>query len=126
MNIQNLISSQANIQDWQAKSTIKLLEEGGTVPFISRYRKENTGGLDEVQILNVKTLLGQFKELEKRKKSILKSITDQGKLTDDLQDRIKKCIESNSLEDIYLPFKQKRKTKASVARANGKNFNVSK
>jgi uncharacterized protein len=119
MNIQNLISSQANIQDWQAKSTIKLLEEGGTVPFISRYRKENTGGLDEVQILNVKTLLGQFKELEKRKKSILKSITDQGKLTDDLQDRIKKCIESNSLEDIYLPFKQKRKTKASVARENG-------
>jgi len=119
MNVQNLISTQANIQDWQAKSTIELLEEGGTVPFISRYRKEKTGGLDEVQIMTVKTLLAQFNELEKRKKSIVKSIKEQGKLTDDLHGRIKNCVESNALEDIYLPYKQKRKTKASVARENG-------
>jgi len=119
MNINELISKQINIKDWQAKSTIALLEEGGTVPFISRYRKERTGGLDEVQILDVKTLLAKLKELEKRKKTIVKSIQEQGKLTDDLQSRIRSCYDSNALEDIYLPFKQKRKTKASVARENG-------
>ena len=103
----------------QVLNTIKLLEEGGTVPFISRYRKEMTEGLDEVQITGVRDRLEQLQELDKRKAAILKSIESQGKLNDDLREKIKRAETMTVLEDIYLPYKPKRKTRATVAREKG-------
>ena len=100
-------------------NTLTLLDEGCTIPFISRYRKERTGGLNEVQIMQIADMNDRMKELEKRKETILKTITEQGKLTDELKKRIDECWESTELEDIYLPFKPKRRTRAQVAREQG-------
>ena len=100
-------------------NTLTLLDEGCTIPFISRYRKERTGGLDEVQIGQIADMNQRMKELEKRKETIVKTITEQGKMTDELQRRISECWEPTELEDIYLPFKPKRRTRASVAREQG-------
>lgn len=101
------------------KNLITLLEDGATIPFIARYRKEMTGGMDEVEIGNLKELYEQYKELEKRKKSLLESVSQQEKLTPALEKQIKECTELRTLEDIYLPFKPKKQTKASKARAKG-------
>ncbi|WP_340110904.1 Tex family protein [Maribellus mangrovi] len=103
----------------QVNNTIALLEEGATVPFISRYRKERTGSLDEVQVLDIKEQNEKFKELEKRKETILKTIGEQEKLTPELQSRIENCYDPVELEDIYLPYKPKRRTKATMAREKG-------
>ena len=119
MNPIEQLSKQLNIPAKQVQKTIQLLEEGGTVPFISRYRKEQTGGLDEVQILDIKNGLEKLKELEKRKLTIIKAIDEQELLTDEIRVLIEKASSLTELEDIYLPFKKKRKTKASVARENG-------
>jgi uncharacterized protein len=100
-------------------ATIELLDEGGTVPFIARYRKEATGNLDEVQIRNIEEKLAYFRELVSRKETILASIAEQGKLTDDLKARIEKTLEKSELEDLYLPYKPKRRTKAMIAREKG-------
>jgi len=100
-------------------ATIELLDEGGTVPFIARYRKEVTGNLDEVQIRAIEEKLAYFRELVSRKETILASIAEQGKLTDDLKARIDKTIEKSELEDLYLPYKPKRRTKAMIAREKG-------
>ena len=100
-------------------NTLTLLDEGCTIPFISRYRKERTGGLNEVQIMQIADMNDRMKELEKRKETIVKTITEQGKLTDELKKRIEECWESTELEDIYLPFKPKRRTRAQVAREQG-------
>src|ERR1700728_2926022 len=100
-------------------ATIELLDEGGTVPFIARYRKEATGNLDEVQIRAIEEKLAYFRELEERRETILASIGEQGKLTDELKVRIETVIEKNELEDLYLPFKPKRRTKATIAREKG-------
>jgi protein Tex len=100
-------------------ATIELLDEGGTVPFIARYRKEVTGNLDEVQIRNIEEKLAYFRELVSRKETILASIAEQGKLTDDLKARIEKTLEKSELEDLYLPYKPKRRTKAMIAREKG-------
>jgi protein Tex len=100
-------------------STIELLDAGGTVPFIARYRKEVTGNLDEVQIRNIEEKLLYFRELEDRKAAILASIEEQGKLTDDLKARIEASLEKSEIEDLYLPFKPKRRTKATIAREKG-------
>lgn len=100
-------------------STLELLDAGATIPFIARYRKEWTGNLDELQIEEIKKASDKYKELEKRKETILKSIEEQGKLTDDLKNKIIDCDDSVLLEDIYLPFKQKRTTKGSQAKAKG-------
>ena len=100
-------------------ATIELLDEGGTVPFIARYRKEATGNLDEVQIRNIEEKLAYFRELVSRKETILASIAEQGKLTDDLKSRIEKTLEKSELEDLYLPYKPKRRTKAMIAREKG-------
>lgn len=100
-------------------ATIGLLDEGGTVPFIARYRKEVTGNLDEVEIRAVEEKLGYFRELEERKQTVLASIEEQGKLTPELRARIEATLEKNELEDLYLPFKPKRRTKASIAREKG-------
>jgi uncharacterized protein len=100
-------------------SVIELLDDGGTVPFIARYRKEATGNLDEVQIRAIEEKLAYFRELEERRASILASIAEQGKLTDELKARIEAVLEKNELEDLYLPYKPKRRTKASIAREKG-------
>jgi uncharacterized protein len=100
-------------------NTLTLLDEGCTIPFISRYRKERTGGLNEVQIMQIADMNLRMKELEKRKETILKTITEQGKLTDELQHRINECWDATELEDIYLPYKPKRRTRAQVAREQG-------
>lgn len=101
------------------ENTIELLEEGATVPFISRYRKERTGGMDEVQIRLIQDLIQKYTELEKRRETILKAIEEQGKLTDYLKNKITSTYDSTELEDIYLPYKRKRKTRASVAKEKG-------
>ena len=113
------LSKELNIPIKQVEKTIRLIEEGGTVPFISRYRKEQTGGLDEVQILDIKNGLEKLKELEKRKQTILKAIDEQELLTNEIKRLIENSTSLTELEDIYLPFKKKRKTKASEAREKG-------
>ena len=101
------------------ENTLKLLDEGCTIPFISRYRKERTGGLDEVQITAISNRLEQLQEIAKRKDTVVKTITEQQKMTPELQKRIDDCWESTVLEDIYLPYKPKRRTRAQVAREQG-------
>lgn len=114
-----LITRDAGLGPRAVENTIKLLGEGATIPFISRYRKEATGGLDEVQIDQIATSMGRFLELEKRKATILTAIEAQGKLTDELRKRIEASWDATELEDIYLPYKQKRRTRAQVAREAG-------
>ena len=114
-----IISGKLGIEHRKVANTVKLLEDGATVPFISRYRKEATGSLDEVAIMNISTLLGQLEELDKRRRYILESIEASGALTPELSSRIMACDDATTLEDIYLPFKPKRRTKAEVARNNG-------
>src|ERR1700721_4322502 len=100
-------------------AVIKLLDEGGTVPFIARYRKEATGNLDEVQIRDIEKKLAYFRDLAERRETILASIAEQGKLTDELKGRIEATLDKNELEDLYLPYKPKRRTKATIAREKG-------
>src|SRR6188472_4119007 len=100
-------------------AVIELLDEGATVPFIARYRKEVTGNLDEVQIRDIQEKLEYFRELEDRKETDLESIESQGKLTPELKARILASLEKTELEDLYLPYKPKRRTKASIAREKG-------
>lgn len=119
MTIKDLISSALNIKASQIEKTIELLDSGATIPFISRYRKEVTGGLDEVQIGAIKEQNDKFNELIKRKETILKSIEEQEKLTPELKTRIENCWISSELEDIYLPYKPKRQTRAEIARKKG-------
>lgn len=114
-----MISDLLGISEKQIKSTLQLLEEGATIPFISRYRKEATGGLDEVQIEQIKEQNDKFCETAKRKETILNTINEQGKLTDDLRQRIEQSWNPTELEDIYLPYKPKRRTRAEVARQKG-------
>ncbi len=115
----SLIAKQLGISEKQVKNTADLLGSGNTIPFISRYRKETTGNLDEVQIGNINELVQYFEELNKRKETILNTIEEQGNLTTELADKIATCWESNALEDMYLPYKPKRKTKGQTAKANG-------
>lgn len=117
--IHSYISKQLNIALKSVENTVRLFEEGATIPFISRYRKEVTGGLDEVQIGNIKSWNEKYLELEKRKDFILKTIESQEKLTPELADQIKECWDSTALEDIYLPFRPKRQTRAEIARKKG-------
>ncbi|MFY9854381.1 MAG: Tex-like N-terminal domain-containing protein, partial [Terracidiphilus sp.] len=100
-------------------AVIELLDEGGTVPFIARYRKEATGNLDEVQILAIEESLAYFRDLVSRRETILASIAEQGKLTDELKARIEATLDKAELEDLYLPYKPKRRTKATIAREKG-------
>ena len=114
-----MIATALNIAVRQVENTLSLLEGGATIPFISRYRKEVTGGLDEVQIGEIKEQYEKFTDIAKRKETILKTIEEQGKLTTDLKKRIEACWDATELEDIYLPYKPKRKTRAEVARQKG-------
>ncbi len=117
--ILKLISKQLSLPLAGSLATIKLLDEGGTVPFIARYRKEQTGNLDEVAIDAIAERLTYFRELEDRRATVLRSIEEQGKLTDDLRAQINGVTDKSELEDLYLPYKPKRRTKATIAREKG-------
>lgn len=114
-----LIADALNIQERAVANTIALIDEGCTIPFISRYRKERTGGLDEVQIAAISDKYEKLHEIQKRKETVVKTITDLGKMTPDLNQRIEACWDATVLEDIYLPYKPKRRTRAQVAREQG-------
>ena len=113
------IASELNISSKQVSDTVSLLEEGGTVPFIARYRKEATGSLDEVQIAAIRDRIEQLRELDKRREAILKSMTDQNVLTPELKAKVDSALTLSELEDIYLPYKPKRRTKATIAKEKG-------
>ncbi len=117
--ITKIIAQQLHLPETGVENTIALLDLGCTIPFIARYRKERTGNLNEVQIGQIADAYDKLKELEKRKETILKTISEQGKLTDELEKRIKDCWEATVLEDLYLPYKPKRRTRAQVAREQG-------
>ena len=114
-----IIATMLKLPEHRVNNTLKLLQGGATIPFISRYRKEATGGLDEVQIGEIQTNYEKLSETAKRKETILNTIREQGKLTDELQSRINNCWNATELEDIYLPYKPKRKTRADAARQKG-------
>ena len=117
--ISRLIAQRLNLSEKYVTATLLLLEEGCTIPFIARYRKERTGGLDEVQIAAIGEQNERLKETARRKETIIKTITELGKLTPELQQRIEQCWDATELEDIYLPYRPKRRTRAQVAREHG-------
>ena len=108
-----------SVKEWQVEHCIELLAEGATVPFISRYRKERTGQLDEVQVAEIKHWFLKFEELDKRKEAVVKSISEQGKLTPALEKLGGECIAMQDLEDLYLPYRPKRRTRAAMAKEKG-------
>lgn len=113
------IAEELGVKIWQVENTVELLSQGATVPFISRYRKERTGSLDEVEIAQIKHLAEGFDVMEKRKEGILETIGEAGALTEELRKQIEECTESNVLEDLYLPFRPKRRTRATAAKEAG-------
>lgn len=113
------IAHRLGVKAWQVENCEKLFEEGSTIPFISRYRKERTGGLDDVAVAEIRHWTDVFNEMEKRKETILGTISQAGALTDKLKGRIEKCVDSRELEDLYLPFRPKRRTRATVAKEAG-------
>lgn len=119
MQVSEIIAKQTGLRQRQVENTIQLLSTGATIPFISRYRKEATGGLNEVQVAQVKEMNDRLEELVKRREYIIQTIEEQGKLTDELKLRISDCWDATMLEDLYLPFKPKRKTRAEAARKKG-------
>ena len=119
INYNKVVATELGIREQQVEATINLLDEGATIPFISRYRKEITGTLDEVQVAGIRDRITQLRELDKRRDAILKSLEEMGKLTDELKEKIEKAESLTVLEDLYLPYRPKRKTKASVAKEKG-------
>ena len=113
------ITKELSLKNVAVNNTIELFEGGATIPFIARYRKEKTGGLDEIEIRSVSERLDYYKELEKRKETILNTIESQGKLTPELKEKILVCTDKTILEDIYLPYKPKKTTRATVAKNKG-------
>ena len=113
------IAERLQLREWQVENCADLFEEGGTIPFISRYRKEKTGGMDDAAVAEVKHWIDVFSEMEKRKETILKTIGEAGALTDELRTRIENTVDSTELEDLYLPWRPKRRTRATAARELG-------
>ena len=113
------IAARLDVKDWQVENCVSLFEEGATIPFISRYRKERTGGLDDVAVAEIRHWADVYAEMEKRKSTVLETISQAGALTSELQSVIERCTDSRELEDIYLPFKPKRRTRATAAREAG-------
>ena len=113
------IATRIGVREWQVENCIKLFEEGATIPFISRYRKERTGGLDEVAVAEIRHWADVFNEMDKRKSTIIETIASAGALTDELERRIEICVDSRELEDLYLPYKPKRRTRAVAAKEAG-------
>jgi uncharacterized protein len=114
-----LIAKKLGLHDWQVENTIRLMDGGATIPFISRYRKEMTGSLDEVQLMHIKDEYDRLKELDARKEAVIKSIEEQEKMTPEIRNKIDAAITMAELEDIYLPFRPKRRTRATIAREKG-------
>lgn len=119
LDINKNIAQELNIRQNSVNNTVELLKDGATIPFIARYRKEKTDGLDETQIKNIKERFDYYVELQKRKETILQTIKEQGKLTPELEKEIVFCLEKQKLEDIYLPYKPKKRTKATIAKEKG-------
>lgn len=113
------IAERLQVKDWQVENCVSLFDDGATIPFISRYRKERTGGLDEVSVAEIRHWADVFAEMEKRKATVLQAIEAAGALTPELASKIKDCVESRELEDIYLPYKPKRRTRATAAKEAG-------
>lgn len=113
------IARTLSVKDWQVENCVQLFEEGNTIPFISRYRKEKTGGLDDMAVAQIKHWNDVFTDMEKRKNGILSTIAEQGKLTDELRSRIENCVVASELEDLYLPYRPKRRTRATMAKEKG-------
>ena len=113
------IAKRVGVKDWQVENCAALFEDGATIPFISRYRKERTGGLDDVAVAEVRHWVDVYNEMEKRKETVLETISQAGALTSDLRSRIENCVETRELEDLYLPFKPKRRTRATAAKELG-------
>jgi uncharacterized protein len=114
-----LVAKKLGLHEWQVENTIRLMDGGATIPFISRYRKEMTGSLDEVQLMHIKEEYDRLKELDARKEAVIKSIEEQEKMTPELRKRIDTAITMSELEDIYLPYKPKRRTRATIAKEKG-------
>lgn len=114
-----IIAQKLQLHEWQVENTIRLLDDGATIPFISRYRKEMTGSLDEVQLLHIKDEYSRLKDLDARRESIIKSIEEQEKMTPELRNKIDNTVSRAELEDLYLPFRPKRRTRATIAREKG-------
>jgi len=119
LNIPQLLADELSLKPFQVSNALELFAEGATVPFIARYRKERTGEMNETQLRDLFDRFTYLTELEERKKSILEAIAQQGKLTDDLKATIKACLQKNELEDLYLPYRPKRRTRATIAREKG-------
>ena len=118
-SIEQIIAEEIGCQERQVHAAVALLDEGATVPFIARYRKEVTGGLDDTQLRNLEERLRYLREMEERREAILKSIAEQDKLTPELEKAIKAADTKTRLEDLYLPYKPKRRTRAQIAREAG-------
>jgi uncharacterized protein len=114
-----IVAKKLGLHEWQVENTIRLLDDGATIPFISRYRKEMTGSLDEVKLLHIKEEYNRLKELDARRESVIKSIEEQEKMTPELLSKIESALSMAELEDIYLPFRPKRRTRATIAREKG-------
>src|SRR6476469_9599396 len=119
INIPKLLAQELSINASQVNSALELFAEGATIPFIARYRKERTGLLDEIQLRDISERFTYLTELEERKASILDAIARVGKLTDELKFKIESCLQKTELEDLYLPYKTKRRTRATIAREKG-------
>ncbi len=114
-----LVAKKLGLHEWQVENTIRLMDGGATIPFISRYRKEMTGSLDEVQLMHIQEEYQRLKDLDSRKEAVIKSIEEQEKMTPELRKRIDEAVTMSELEDIYLPYKPKRRTRATIAREKG-------
>lgn len=114
-NIQ-IIAKKLQLHEWQVENTIRLMDAGATIPFISRYRKEMTGSLDEVAISNIRNEFGRLSEMDSRRETVIRTIEEQGKMTPELLQKIEEASTMAEIEDIYLPFRPKRRTRATIAR----------
>jgi protein Tex len=119
LNIPQQLAKELNLRPHQVQNALELFAEGATIPFVARYRKERTDEMDEVQLRDLQDRYNYLTEIEERKTTILKSISEQGKLTDDLKAKIEACLQKNELEDLYLPYRPKRRTRATIARERG-------
>jgi uncharacterized protein len=119
LNIPQLLATELELKPHQVHNALELFAEGATIPFIARYRKERTGEMNEVQLRDLSDRHTYLTELEERKQVILNAITEQGKLTEELKEKIASCLQKTELEDLYLPYKPKRRTRATIAREKG-------
>lgn len=118
-NINEIIAKELNVKQFQVENTIKLIDEGNTIPFIARYRKEATGGLSDEELRNLDERLTYLRNLESRKEEVKNSINNQGKLTDDIINQLENAVTLAEVEDIYRPYKQKKRTRATIAKEKG-------